>query len=385
MRVNGLLWSVVLAATASCFGQGAATAQAAAGYPVPVVVATKKGPVTTLQAHDFQVLLDGKPQAIRSVQPGATTPLTVGLLFDTSRTLGAMLGDETSASETFLTSLLKTKPAGEANRGFVMQFGRDTELLQDVTGKLPLLSAGLKEVGSAAPGTAADADDNHDTTPAPQDQGTGRGGYGRRGGQGGSGGGGAQRGARASRGSVLYDAVYLAAGDVLGKQKGRRVLVLLTAGLDRHSKESLRETLEAAQRANVVIYAVYVKGDEPREMPDFGNRDDGWERPNYPGSTREPGSDGTYADPDGRKILQQLCDPTGGRVFVLKGKKGLEEIFPELATELAAQYTLTIEPGPEVMTSGFHPLQVSLTDAAAKRDEIQTRAGVYGPAAAPTP
>ncbi len=106
---------------------------------------------------------------------------------------------------------------------------------------------------------------------------------------------------------MLYDALFLSADDVLAKQTGRRALIVLTDGVDRHSKESLTEAIEAAQRANVVVYAIYLKGETHREF-NPGARRGGYGGyggypggGNYPGSGGRPGSDGTYAEPDGKK------------------------------------------------------------------------------------
>jgi uncharacterized protein with von Willebrand factor type A (vWA) domain len=43
-------------------------------------------------------------------------------------------------------------------------------------------------------------------------------------------------------------------------QKGRKALVLITDGIDSGSKEALTDAIEAAQRANVALYAIYIKG-----------------------------------------------------------------------------------------------------------------------------
>ena len=58
-------------------------------------------------------------------------------------------------------------------------------------------------------------------------------------------------------GTQLYDAVYLASNELMKKQQGRKAIIVLTDGVDRGSKTYLEGAIEAAQRADTVIYAVY--------------------------------------------------------------------------------------------------------------------------------
>ncbi len=59
---------------------------------------------------------------------------------------------------------------------------------------------------------------------------------------------------------MLYDALFLSSDEVMGKQTGRKALVILTDGVDHGSKESLASAIEAAQRADAIVYAIYFKG-----------------------------------------------------------------------------------------------------------------------------
>lgn len=374
---------------------------------VPAVVFDKKGLVTTLSQADFAVSVEGKPQTVRYFDHDADVPLTVGLLVDTSRSQQNVLDDEQKASESFLASFLKPAAGTRAaDKAFVMQFAHTAELLQDVTDSHALLASGLKEIGTQAPGSTdtetADADKGDTRSTSGSNGGGsnsggnngGYGPYGRRGGYPGSGGensgstGGRERGERARGGTVLYDALYLASDEVLAHQKGRRALIVLTDGVDRHSKESLTEAIEAAQRADTVVYAIYYKGREegrgfnnyPGSYPGgYGGYDPYGRYPPTTGGSTDPG---TYRDPDGKKILQRICEETGGRTFELKGKGNAAEIYRQIGDELRAQYRLGFTPSLEAGGKGFHALQVTLTNPANRKLEIQTRNGYY---AAPAP
>ena len=58
------------------------------------------------------------------------------------------------------------------------------------------------------------------------------------------------------RGTVLYDAVYLAASEKLKNEVGRKVLVVITDGVDEGSRLPIKEALMAAQKADAVIYSI---------------------------------------------------------------------------------------------------------------------------------
>lgn len=382
------------------------------------VVADKRGPVKGLAANSFTLTIDGKSQAIRSVTPAQDVPLSLGLLIDVSPTRNDARNDahddaleaESKSSEAFLNTVLSRN-----DKAFIMQFGRTAELLQDLTALHALLEAGLKQVGTVAPQTdeeaKADAGDraqkdsgnsgdpntngNGGTTPGRSSGSNGQ--YGRnpngRNGNNPNGNGTGNGNAnRARRGTVLYDALFLASNDVLARQKGRHVLVVVTDGIDRHSKESLREALEAMQRADTVVYAIYRKGDarnsgfsnnaggndpyDPNNSYDpydpYGRG--GYGRGGYPGGG---GSDGTYADPDGRKILTRLCGETGGRMFELKGKGSLDTLYGEIADEIRGGYQLTFTPGDDAIKPGYHKLQLTVGSPGVKKDGVQIRDGYF--------
>ena len=373
---------------------------------VPAVVYDKKGLVTELTKDSFALAVDGKPQLVRYFDRDTDVPLTIGLLVDVSGSVANRLDEEQKASETFLTSMLAPASGNRAaDRAFIMQFSRTAELLQDVTASRPLLEAGLKEIGTESPNATASNDDDNSTQGNNNgnngNNGSGNGsnnGGGNNGGYGGNNGGYGRGGSgrngngnsngntdqHSRGGTVMYDAMFLASNEVMAKQTGRRALILLTDGEDRHSKESLTEAIEASQRADTVVYAIYYKGEQHyNNFPSNGRRGGyggygGYPGGgNYPGSGGRPGSDGTYAQVDGKKILQRICSETGGQVFEVKGSGSVDKIYKQIGDELRAQYRLGFTPAGDAADPGYHHIQLTLTNPSAKKDDIQTREGYY--------
>ena len=58
------------------------------------------------------------------------------------------------------------------------------------------------------------------------------------------------------KGTVLYDAVYLSAHDMLAKEVGRKAMILLTDGEDEGSQLKIKDAIEAAQKADAIVYVL---------------------------------------------------------------------------------------------------------------------------------
>src|SRR5580704_18082830 len=133
---------------------------------LPVVVRDKKGAlVQNLTKDDFTLQVDNHPQTIRYFDIDANLPLTLGLLVDTSLSQRDVIDDERTASGIFLDQMLKT-PKDQA---FIVQFARQTELLQDLTNSRPKLQAAFKEIDTPSPSqstttTSDDSDNNRSST-----------------------------------------------------------------------------------------------------------------------------------------------------------------------------------------------------------------------------
>ena len=345
---------------------------------LPVLVRDKKGTLlTNLKKADFSLQVDGKPQTIRYFDLDRNLPLTLGLLVDTSQSQRGVVDQEQAASTTFLDQMLNS-PGTEAgaqprtqDRAFILQFSREVELLQDLTASRPKLQEAIKEIGTPNPNARSSDDDN-----------TGNNSNGTNGTYGSNGrDGNARRG-----GTALYDAVFLAANEVMAKQKGRKAIVVLSDGVDRNSKESMNRAIEEAQRADVVVYAIYFKGQEPHQ--DYGNN--GGRGGGFPGGGGWPGGGGGYPGSrrgggqqpsqipavDGKKVLEKMAQETGGRMFEARGgEKGVVDIYNQIGEELRAQYRLGFTPEKDALADGYHRVDLEIPNQ--KNMRVQTRDGYY--------
>ena len=313
--------------------------------------------VNNLSKDDFQLDQDGKPQTITYFARESDLPLTLGLLVDTSLSQRRVLGQEISASHSFLDHLLRE----DKDKAFVIHFDREVELLQDLTSSRQKLLAAIDQIH--APQFSQTSSGGGSSS-----GGSGGGGYGGHGGHGGSGHGGG--------GTLLYDAVYLASDELMKKQHGRKALIVLTDGVDHGSKESLEEAIETAQRADTLVYCILFADKEGYSGGGggFGGPHMGGMGGGYPGGHGGGYPRRTEERPDGKKVLEQIAKASGARFFEVSKKETLDKIYADIDQELRNQYVLGYSPDKPDATPGYHALHLATKQ---KDLSVQTRAGFY--------
>jgi VWFA-related protein len=265
------------------------------------------------------------------------------MLVDVSSSLEDEIPREQKAATQFFKQVLRP-----SDQGFVIGFSGQAVLLQDLSSELLDLQDGLADLESAI--KSPQQGPNLQRFQAQPFQ---RGGGGARGGGGGfgipgtqgpfpGGGGGGRRGSGGFTGTVLYDALYLAANEVLKPVSGRKVIILLSDGQDYGSKVQLTQALEAAVKADALVYSIYVE-------PDMKTG-------------------------DGEEIMQRMSDKTGGRLFELGRRTNLEKIFKEIEEELRSQYSISYSPKRGLTGRGFRNIEIRVDR---KDYKVQAREGYY--------
>ena len=273
----------------------------------------KGGLVGDLSKNDFTIAEDGKQQDIKYFNRETDLPLTIGLLVDVSASQGNLIDIERNAAYQFFGSVLRKQ-----DLAFLISFGSDAELLQDYTSSPQLLRKGLdglqvnSDVGGLNPGPVPTI--NH------------------------------------PRGTILYDAVYLAAADQLKGQVGRKVLVLITDGEDQGSRYSIKQAIEAAQKADAIIYGFYYV-----------------DRAFYMGHGMVFGGASDSA-------LRQLSEETGGHVFHIDRKTTLQDAFTQLQEEMRSQYAVGYTPSNSAKDGSFRRIDIHPMN---KDWKVQARKGYY--------
>jgi VWFA-related protein len=273
------------------------------------------GLIGTLSKDDFLLREDGKPQEIKYFTRENNLPLTLGLLIDVSASQMNLIEVERRAAAAFFPAVIQKQ-----DQAFVISFGEEAELLQDMTNSITLLQRSLNglrvnsAVGGLHPGPVP-------TMSNP-------------------------------KGTILYDAVYLAASEQLKREVGRKALILITDGEDQGSHYRIHEAVEAAQRADAILYSIY--------YVDHGfYRDHG----SYFGATDS--------------ALRRLSEETGGRIFRVDRNHPLDQVLREIQQDLRSQYSLTYVSTNATRDGSFRKLEIRVNN---KDYKVQARKGYFAPA-----
>jgi VWFA-related protein len=266
-----------------------------------------------LEKGDFHLFEDGKEQEIKYFTRETDLPLTIGLLVDVSGSQERLIDIEHRAASQFFKSVLRSK-----DLAFIISFGKDSELLQDSTSSPTLLEDGLKQlrlnapVGGLHPGPV----------PTQQNQ----------------------------AGTVLWDAVYLAANERLRSEAGRKVIVVITDGVDEGSRKTREQAIHEAQLADTVVYSI-----------DYSD-------PAFYGGGFGFGGGGGEAE------LRKMSDETGGRVFKVDRKNSLDDIFKQIQDEMRSQYAIAYSPTNPKKDGTYRKLEFKMAN---KDYKVQARKGYY--------
>lgn len=201
---------------------------------VPVSVLGKNGqPVIDLTQNDFQVFEDGKQQTIKYFLRGSRPPLRIGLIMDTSNSARRQFQFAKDAASEFVFNMLQGQKS--KNQMFLETFDANTTILQDFTNDPESLNEKILSL-------------------------------------------------KAGGGKALYDALYYACREKMLKSgppsETRRVIVVISDGLDAQSTHTLVEAISMAHKSETVIYTL-------------GNVAWGYDNP-------------------GNKVLKEIAEETGG-------------------------------------------------------------------------
>ena len=277
------------------------------------VVHDKSGKlVPNLTRADCNVFEDNAPQKLKSFTAQTDLPLSIGILLDTSLSQERVLPDEQKAASAFLRRILR--PTDES---FLISFDVTVDLLADWTSN----PDDLKRALDAAQINSSSGNFANGTLPS----------------------------ITKPKGTLLYDAVYLASNDKLRQESGRKAIVLLTDGQDEGSDEKLQSAIEAAQKADAVVYVLLISDSGIYGTLDFS-------------------SDGA---------MRKLVEATGGEVFPIgKDGKKLPEAFNTIESQLRTEYQAAYTPSNAVLDGSYRHIRIACQQNG-QALKVQARQGYY--------
>lgn len=268
---------------------------------LPVTIVDKAGNfVPGLAQDNFRVLENNTPQKI-SAFTHADLPISVGLVIDNS---GSMRSKRPRVNAAALTFVQTSNPQDEV---FVVNFNDEyyLDMDQDFTNDPKVLKAALERIDSRG-------------------------------------------------GTALYDAILGSMSHLKKGTREKRVLLVVTDGVDQDSTHDLTYTVQKLEESNVVVYAV-----------GLFNKDD----------------DSPTDIKKGKKALVSLVQASGGEAFFPKTVDEVDSICTHIAQDIRSQYMVGYYSSNEAKDGTFRTVKVEITGSHHNKVTVRTRPGYYAPSA----
>lgn len=266
--------------------------------PIPASVVDLSGfAIIGLQLDDFELRVDGQVKPISDMTRSETN-VRLAMLFDNSGSLDMAREFEKQAAKHFFRRVMR--PRDEAA---IYSIESDSYLAQPLTSDISRLEQTIENFGKPEGSTS------------------------------------------------LFDAIISAAA-YLRPYTGRRVLVIVSDGIETTSRNDFETTIQRVLADDCQIFIVQT---------------------------------GLYDGANLRALaaerrMEQLAWQTGGAVYIPKTTAELNTAFQQIAADLAHQYVLSYYPGDERRDGRFHVIDLRIR--ARKDVRVRARKGYYSPKAA---
>jgi VWFA-related protein len=264
----------------------------------------------TLKPTDLQIFENGQAQEISSFSRQVDLPLSLAILIDTSMSQERTLPEEKMAAMSFLESVVRP----EKDEVSVISFTGEATLEHGMTSNMSRLRRAIQDVRLSPPmgyiggGVVGTPGINPNST---------------------------------SGSTAVWDAIWVTSEEILGPapEKTRRAIILLSDGVNTYGKKKLNEAVEAAQKAEAVIYCIGI-GDNYYNGVDHGS-------------------------------LNKVAERTGGRAFFPRDEDDLRKAFQQIQEEMRSQYMVSYEPTNPALDGSFRTIEIKLINPELQKQKIQ--------------
>ncbi len=282
--------------------------------------------ITSLKQGDVKILENGREQTISSFTRQIDLPLSLAILIDTSISQERTLPIEKAAALSFLESIVRAAKDEVA----VISFTGDSTLEQGLTNNLTRLRRAIDKVAFVPPSGYIGGGVFSRTPPISGDR-------------------------QAVAGSTaIWDSIWITSDEILGAapENTRRAIILLSDGVNTYGQKKLDDAVQAALKAEAIIYAVGIGDDF------YGGVDKG--------------------------SLGRIAERTGGRAYFPRDERQLREAFKQIEEEMRSQYLIAYEPVDQKTDGTFRKIEVQLTNPQLQKDKIKVthRQGYFAKSAA---
>jgi VWFA-related protein len=264
--------------------------------------------ITDLKKEDIRLLEDGKSQEINNFQRQVDLPLSLAILIDTSASQERTLPDEKSAAKSFIDEVVRPNKDEVA----IISFTGESTLEQGMTNNTSRLRRAIDRIEFVPPsgylGGGVVVSGSGGTPPI-------------------SGGNQTLQGSTA-----IWDSIWITSQEVLGESpdKTRRAIILLSDGVNTYGRKKLDEAVQAAIKAEAVIYSIGIGDDY------YGGIDSG--------------------------SLRKISERTGGRAYFPRSETELRQAFTQIQVDMRSQFLISYEPTNTKKDGTFRKIEIQFTN-----------------------
>lgn len=250
--------------------------------------------VLGLDRSAFNVFEDEAPQVITSFH-NDDIPVSVGIVIDNSASMQKKRPAVNQAALNFV------RASNKDDEVFVVNFNWDAYIDQDFTANIALLKQALENIDARG-------------------------------------------------GTYLYDALIASADHVTkGGRRGKKVLLLVTDGLDDTSKHTIEDASDFLQKeGGPILYAIGLFDQENGKEKRTGQR-----------------------------TLNRLTAATGGKAYFPKTLDEVDEITKQVAHDIRTQYTIGYKPAKSADLGGYRAIRVEAKAAGKGKLQVRTKSGYF--------
>lgn len=271
--------------------------------------------VLNLKQEDIELYEDGRKQEITAFSRQVDLPLSLAILIDTSCSQERVLPEQKSAAKAFLETVIRP----DRDEVAVLSFTGETVLEQGMSANLTRLMRAVDNVRFHAPagylgGCVLGA------TGTPPISG---------------------RNQEAMLATAIWDAIWVTSEDILGPapERTRRAIILLSDGANTYGRKKLKDAVEAAQRAEAIIYSIGI-------------------------------GDNFYYGVD-KGTLEKVSEQTGGRAYFPRDERQLRDAFKQIQEEMRSQYLLAYEPTNNAQDGSYRTIEIKLVNPELQRQKVR--------------
>ena len=269
--------------------------------------------LTNLKQEDVRILENGQVQEIQAFSRQIDLPLSLAILIDTSASQERTLPEEKAAAISFVEAVVRP----QKDEVGVISFTGESTLEQGLTNNVNRLRRAIEKVEFVPPSGYVGGGVVVGTPPI------------------------SGRNAQVQGSTAIWDAIWITSSDVLGPapEKTRRAIILLSDGYDTFSRKKLDDAVQAALRAEAVVYAIGI-GDNFYDGVDEGS-------------------------------LKRISERTGGRAYFPRDENELRQAFQQIQDEMRSQYLIAYEPSNRALDGSYRKIEIQLANPALAKDKIK--------------